>query len=77
MSAAREVSVNDLYDKIVGLSARLDVMLTRIDDVLKDVSDHESRIRQLERSRWPVANVTVLVGIASLVLAVLVAIFRK
>lgn len=77
MSAAREVSVNDLYDKIVGLSARLDVMLTRIDDVLKDVSDHESRIRQLERSRWPVANVTVLVGIASLVLAVMVAVFRK
>ena len=69
--------MNDLYDKIVGLSARLDVMLSRIDDVLKDVSDHESRIRQLERSRWPVANVTVLVGIASLVLALAVAIFRK
>lgn len=69
--------MNDLYDKIVGLSARLDVMLSRIDDVLKDVSDHESRIRQLERSRWPVANVTVLVGIASLVVALAVAIFRK
>ncbi len=69
--------VNELYDKIVGLSARLDVMLSRIDDVLKDVSDHESRIRQLERSRWPVANVTVLVGIASLVLALAVALFRK
>ena len=69
--------MNDLYDKVVGLSARLDVMLSRIDDVLRDVSDHESRIRQLERSRWPVANVTVLVGIASLVLAVAVALFRK
>lgn len=69
--------MNELYDKIVGLSARLDVMLSRIDDVLKDVSDHESRIRQLERSRWPVANVTVLVGIASLLLALAVALFRK
>jgi hypothetical protein len=69
--------VNDLYDKLVGLSARMDVMLSRIDDVLKDVSDHESRLRQLEKSRWPVANVTVLVGIASLVLAVIVSIFRK
>lgn len=68
--------MNDLYDKLVGLSARLDVMLSRIDDVLKDVSDHEARIRQLERSRWPVANVTVLVGLASLVVAVAVAIFR-
>lgn len=69
--------MNDLYDKVVGLSARLDVMLSRIDDVLRDVSDHETRLRQLERSRWPVANVTVLVGIASLVLALAVALFRK
>jgi hypothetical protein len=70
------MGMNDLYDKLVGLSARLDVMLAKMDDVLRDVSDHESRIRQLERSRWPVANVSVLVGIASLVIAVAVAIFR-
>lgn len=68
--------MNDLYDKLVGLSARLDVMLSRMDDMIRDVSDHEARIRQLERSRWPIANVTVLVGIASLVLAVAVAMFR-
>lgn len=68
---------HELYDKIVGLAARLDVMLSRMEDVLRDVSDHESRIRQLERSRWPVANVTVLVGIASLVLALAVALLRK
>jgi hypothetical protein len=68
--------MNDLYDKLVGLSARLDVMLSRMDDMIRDVSDHEARIRQLERSRWPIANVTVLVGIASLVVAVAVAMFR-
>lgn len=66
-----------VYDKLVGMAARLDVMLARMDDMIRDVSDHETRLRQLEQSRWPVANVSVLVGIAALVVAVLVALYKK
>lgn len=37
--------------------------------------DHETRLRSLERSRWPIASVTVLAALGSLVVAILVALY--
>lgn len=37
--------------------------------------DHEARLRQLERSRWPLTSVAVLVPLAALIVAVLVAVY--
>ena len=39
--------------------------------------DHESRLRAIERSRWPLTSVTILIALASLAVAVSVALFGK
>ena len=39
--------------------------------------DHEARLRSIERSRWPVTSLTVLIAMASLAVAVAVALTRK
>lgn len=37
--------------------------------------DHETRLRSLERSRWPLASIAVLVPLAALAVAILVALY--
>lgn len=39
--------------------------------------DHESRLRTIERSRWPLTSITILIALASLGVAVAVALFGK
>jgi len=39
--------------------------------------DHESRLRAIERSRWPLTSLTILIALASLGVAVAVALFGK
>jgi hypothetical protein len=41
------------------------------------IIDHESRLRSLERGRWPLPALTIVIALASLVLAVGVAIDGK
>lgn len=37
--------------------------------------DHETRLRVIERNRWPLASLTALVALASLAVAILVALY--
>lgn len=41
------------------------------------IVDHESRLRAIERSRWPLTSITILIALASLGVAVAVALFGK
>lgn len=40
------------------------------------IVDHESRLRQIEKSRWPLTSLTVLIALSSLGVAVAVALTR-
>jgi hypothetical protein len=46
-----------------------DAELRPLVGVAADVADHESRIRNLERGRWPLPSITILIALASLALA--------
>lgn len=41
------------------------------------LTDHEARLRLLEKSRWPMASVTALIALASLAVATAVALWGK
>lgn len=41
------------------------------------VADHETRMRAIERTRWPITSMTVLLGLASLALAAMALYARK
>ncbi len=56
-------TVADLAGKSVDQAAR-------IGDLAEDARDHEQRIRELEKSRWPLREITVLVGVLALVASV-------
>ena len=63
------IGPREIYDQLVRLTATVDRLVAQHDDVGKDIADHEARLRALERARWPLPSLAVLVSIASLVLA--------
>jgi hypothetical protein len=71
------ITLRDIYQQLVGLSARVDTALSRSDHHEEQLTDHESRLRALERSRWPLASATVLIALGSLAVAILVALYKK
>jgi hypothetical protein len=73
-----QIGVRQLYDELrtVGatasrVEAKVDHVDAKVDGVLTDVSDHEARIRALERNRWPLPSLAALVAVASLVIALI------
>jgi hypothetical protein len=58
----------DLLLAIVRLETKLDNLTSQ---VTPQISDHETRIRSLERARWPLASIGTLSGIGALVVTYL------
>jgi hypothetical protein len=52
----------DLLVRLARIETKLDAALSRADD-------HEGRIRSLERARWPLPSLAVVVSVASLAVA--------
>lgn len=71
------ITGREVYDAVLLLTGRVDRALTQHDteskELRRDVDDHEERIRAIERTRWPLPALAVLVSVA----AVLANIFVK
>lgn len=63
------ITSREIYDAVVRLTGRVDVLIAQQEDIKHDLSDHENRIRTIERSRWPLPTITALIAICSLVIA--------
>ncbi|MEW1638664.1 hypothetical protein AB0469_31970 [Streptomyces sp. NPDC093801] len=64
------ISTGQMYQEVRGLSEtvsrienKLDGILDTTGDLRKDVDDHETRLRGLERARWPLPTIGVLAGL--------------
>jgi hypothetical protein len=65
------ISSREIYDAVVRLTGRVDVLITQTEALKQDISDHENRIRNLEKARWPIPTVAVLVSIIAIIIAVI------
>ena len=65
------IGAREIYDSLQKAVGLLERSINRIDDHDGDLKDHETRLRALERARWPLPTLSVLVAIAALVLAFL------
>ena len=69
------ITVLDVYQQLVRLQTTVDLGFAKQDQHGLTLADHEARLRIIERNRWPLASVTALVALASLVVAILVALY--
>lgn len=61
------IGAREIYDQLVALVAKVDRLVDQLDNVRGDIDDHEQRLRGLERGRWPLPSLSLLVSIGSLV----------
>lgn len=65
------ITAREIYEAVVRLTGRVDVAISQQADAAKDLTDHEQRIRALERARWPLPSIGVLIAVLSLIIAVI------
>lgn len=66
-----QIDLKAIYDQLLVLNTRVELLMSKQLDSDKDVKDHEDRLRALEKARWPLPSAALLVSLASLVLAYL------
>lgn len=59
------ITAREIYDAVVRLTGRVDVLIEQQHQAQTDLQDHETRIRTLERARWPLPAVSVLIALAA------------
>lgn len=76
------ITAREIYDSVVRLTGRLDVLIEQHTAMAQDLrehearadirhSDHEARLRSLEKARWPLPALAALIAVASLAWSVL------
>ncbi|MES9522478.1 hypothetical protein [Streptomyces capoamus] len=58
--------LRSLSDGLTRVETKLDGIAQGLTEVGKDVADHETRIRALERGRWPLPSLAAVVAVGSL-----------
>ncbi|MFE9363673.1 hypothetical protein ACFYNN_12830 [Streptomyces sp. NPDC006978] len=65
------ISPAQMYQEVRGLAqtvgrieSKIDGILDDTKDIRTDLSDHEQRLRSLERGRWPLPTLGALTGVA-------------
>lgn len=66
-----QITLQQIYDKLVVLERDVARLVDQHDRAERIDTDHETRIRVLERGRWPLPAVAVLLSLAAFVWAVL------
>jgi hypothetical protein len=63
--------MRSLHDAVSRVETKLDGLRDGYVEVRKDVADHETRLRSLERARWPLPTIGALAGVAGAVAGVI------
>lgn len=76
------ITAREIYDAVVRLTGRVDVLIEQHNGLSRDMQDHEkaaaathkdfeTRLRSLERARWPLPSLAAAVSLAALVLTII------
>lgn len=70
------IGAREIYDQGQKTQAALDKLVDKMGGLGERLGDHENRLRMLERARWPLPSLAVLLSIVSLATAVIMAVYR-
>ncbi len=59
------ITAREVYDAVVRLTGRVDVLINQQSQTQNAVQDHEGRLRTLEKARWPLPSAALLVSVAA------------
>jgi hypothetical protein len=64
------ITSREVYDAVVRLTGRVDVLISQQSSTQTEVADHETRLRSLEKARWPLPSAAVVLSMIGLIVAV-------
>jgi hypothetical protein len=59
------ITSREIYDAMVRLTGRVDVLIEQQSTTQHDIQDHEGRLRSLEKARWPLPSAAALTPLLS------------
>lgn len=65
------ITAREIYDAVVRLTGRVDVLIEQQTQTTTDIKDHETRLRSLEKARWPLPSAALLVSVVAIAVNVL------
>lgn len=65
------VTSREIYDAVVRLTGRVDVLIVQQNHTSADVADIESRLRTVEKRLWALPSVATLIALTSTALTVI------
>jgi hypothetical protein len=65
------ITSKEIYEAVLRLTGRVDVLIEQQAHTNNDVQDHEGRIRSLEKGRWPLPALSVVLALGALAVSVL------
>lgn len=68
-----EIGAREIYDLLTQVTGKVDRLVDQTENVQRAQADHETRIRALERARWPLPSLSALIALASLLLGLYLA----
>ena len=61
------IGPKEIYDAVQHVSSQMELMQQQMAEQGRRGDDHEARLRSLEKGRWPLPSLAVLISIASVV----------
>lgn len=71
------IGLKEVYDAVLTLTGTVQGLVAHDTERIKELTDHENRIRSLERGRWPLPTIAALAGVGALIVAILALIYRS
>lgn len=65
------ITGREIYEAVVRLTGRVDVLIAQQDTAKAVDTDHENRLRTLEKARWPLPALATVLSLGALGLGVL------
>ena len=61
------ITPRDIYDQLIQLRSGVERLIAAEADIGRLIGDHEARLRDLERARWPLPSLAALLALIALV----------
>ncbi len=61
------ITSREVYDAVVRLTGRVDVLIAQQQVAAAETADHETRLRVLERARWPLPSASLLIALSAFI----------
>lgn len=71
------ITPRDIYDQLVALRSAVERLIDAEADSGKKLDDHEGRLRTLERGRWPLPSLALVVSLLALLVPVISLLTKK